>query len=188
MNWNNHSKIKGTHAFLSASKYHWINYDKKKLIDTFKNQKAAEWGTRLHAFAAECIEIGQKLPRSNKTLNRYVNDVIGYRMTPEQVLYYSEYCFGTADAISFKKNILRIFDYKSGVNKAHPEQLMIYAAIFCLEYDIKPGEIEYDLRIYQNDDVWNIEATADDILPIMDTIVSFDRMLNKLNSLEVEND
>jgi hypothetical protein len=36
----------------------------------------------------------------------YVNDAIGYQMTPEQPIYYSENCVGTADAISFKNDFL----------------------------------------------------------------------------------
>ena len=30
----------------------------------------------------------------------YVNDGVGFKLTPEQILYYSPYCYGTADAIS----------------------------------------------------------------------------------------
>lgn len=108
MNWNDHSKLVGLHAFLGASKYHWINYDAARLAETYASYQAKENGTRLHAFAAECIALGQKLPKSKKTLNAYVNDAIGFRMTPEQVLYYSGNCFGTADSITFKNNLLRI--------------------------------------------------------------------------------
>jgi hypothetical protein len=46
-----------------------------------------ERGTRLHAFAAECIKLKQTLPRSHKTLNMYVNDAIGYRMNPDDIDY-----------------------------------------------------------------------------------------------------
>ena len=31
MKWNDHSRISGLHAFLGASKYHWINYNEEKL-------------------------------------------------------------------------------------------------------------------------------------------------------------
>ena len=75
MKWNDHSSLQGQHAFLSASNYHWINYDNEKLIQYFNNYRDAEKGTMLHAFAAECITLGQKLPKSQKTLNNYVNDV-----------------------------------------------------------------------------------------------------------------
>ena len=101
MQWNDHSRLTGQHAFLGASKYHWLNYDAQRLADAYMNFQAKEKGTRLHAFAAECITLRQKLPKSKKTLNAYVNDAIGFRMNPEMVLYYSENCFGTADAITF---------------------------------------------------------------------------------------
>ena len=94
MQWNDHSRLVGQHAFLGASKYHWLNYDTQRLVDAFMSCQAKEKGTRLHAFAAECINLKQKLPKSKKTLNAYVNDAIGFRMDPEQVLFYSENCFG----------------------------------------------------------------------------------------------
>lgn len=78
MNFNKHSNLEGLHAFLGASKYHWINYDEKKLIDSYTNFRAAQKGTELHEFAATCIKLRQKLPKSQKTLNMYVNDAIGY--------------------------------------------------------------------------------------------------------------
>jgi hypothetical protein len=184
MNWNEHSRLRGCHAFLSASQYHWINYSEDKLIDRYTTFKAAEQGTRLHDFAATCIELGQKLPRSKKTLNMYVNDAIGYKMTPEQILYFSENCFGTADTISFRHGMLRIHDYKSGVVPAHIEQLMVYAALFCLEYKHKPGNIEMELRIYQNNDINIFNPTAEDILPIMDKIRRFDKLIDKMKERE----
>lgn len=180
MNFNEHSKLRGCHAFLSASSYHWLNYSDEKLITTYSNLLAKQKGTELHDFAAKAIELGVKLPKSKKTLNMYVNDAIGYRMTPEQVLYYSDNCFGTADAISFRNNFLRIHDLKTGATPAKMEQLLIYAALFCLEYRIKPGDIEIELRIYQNDDYTYCNPTAVDIVPIMDKIISFDKIINKL--------
>ena len=78
MNFNNHSKLEGLHAFLGASKYHWINYSEEKVADTYLKFLAVQKGTTLHAFAAQCIELGQKLPQSRKTLNMYVNDAIGH--------------------------------------------------------------------------------------------------------------
>lgn len=185
MNFIRHGDLRGKHAFLGASKYSWINYDEERLSEAFKRYNAVEWGTRLHAFAAECIAIGQKLPRSKKTLNMYVNDAIGYRMTPEQPLYYSDNCFGTADAISFRDGFLRIHDLKTGtVVPGHMEQLMIYAALFCLEYHEKPAEIAMELRIYQNDEVVVCEPEVDDIVPIMDKIVTFDKVLSRLRAEE----
>lgn len=184
MDWNNHYNLAGQHAFLGASKYHWINYDETKLMDSYANFKAAQRGTELHEFAAQCIKLGQRLPKSQKTLNLYVNDAIGYKMTPEQVLYYSENCFGTADSIAFRNNFLRIHDYKSGVTPAKMEQLKIYAALFCLEYKVKPSTIEMELRLYQSDDVVYHNPTAEEILPIMDKIVAFDKIIAKMKQEE----
>ncbi len=105
-------------------------------------------------------------------------------MTPEQVLYFSENSFGTADAISFRNNLLRIHDLKTGVTPAHMEQLEIYAALFCLEYAIKPSEIEMELRIYQLDDVLIFQPTVEDIAPIMDKIRTFDKILKRIKAEE----
>ena len=184
MNLNKHSLFEGQHAFLGASKYHWINYDENKLVESYSNYMAAQRGTELHEFAAQCIRLGQKLPKSQKTLNMYVNDAIGFRMTPEQVLFYSENCFGTADSIAFNKDFLRIHDFKSGVTPAKMEQLMIYAALFCLEYRKRPGDIGMELRLYQSDDIIVATPTAENIAPIMDKIVSFDKLITKLKSEE----
>ena len=137
MNFNRHSDLEGRHAFLGASNYHWINYTPEKLDFVFSTYLAKEKGTELHDFARRCIELGIRLPKQKKTLNLYVNDAIGYKMTPEQPLYYSENCFGTADSISFRNNFLRIHDYKSGTTPASMHQLEIYAALFCLEYKIE---------------------------------------------------
>lgn len=181
MNFNNHSKLSGMHAFLSASQYHWIRYSEEKIVDRYNKMLAVKKGTELHDFASKCIELGQKLPKSKKTLNAFVNDAIGYRMETEQVLFYSENCFGTADAISFneKERFLRIHDLKTGVIPAHFEQLMIYSAMFCLEYGHDPANIKIELRIYQNDEVIVMEPEAQDIADIMDTIVRFDKLIDK---------
>lgn len=184
MKFVNHSALIGSHAFLGASKYHWINYDEEKLLASYNNFLAVQRGTELHDFAAQCIRLGQKLPRNNKTLNMYVNDAIGYKMTPEQVLYYSENCYGTADSIAFKDNLLRIHDLKTGAIPAHMEQLMVYAALFCLEYKMKPGLINMELRIYQNDSVIVQTPGADAILPIVDKIIQFDKLINKIKERE----
>lgn len=184
MNWKDHSTLKGSHAFLSASKYHWLNYNDEKLVDSYIRAKAAERGTILHEFAATCIELGQKLPATKQTLNMYVNDAIGYKMRPEQVLYYSPNCYGTADTISFKKNFLRIHDLKTGETPARIEQLEIYAAIFCLEYGYRPGDIKTELRIYQNDEILHHEPEADEIGPIMDKIVHYDKIITELQGKE----
>ncbi len=180
MIFNAHSNLVGQHAFLSASKYHWINYDEEKLDRTYIAALAARRGTELHEFAHEAIRLGIKLPKTRTTLNMYVNDAIGYRMTPEQVLYHSDNCFGTADAISFRRNKLRIHDLKTGVTPTSEHQLEVYAALFCLEYRFKPFDIETELRIYQNDECRIYEADPDVITHIMDRIVVFNRRIENI--------
>ena len=184
MNFNKHLNLEGQHAFLGASKYHWINYSEDKIAESYSRFLATQKGTQLHAFAAQCIQLGQKLPRSRKTLNMYVNDAIGFKMIPEQVLFYSENCFGTTDAIAFRNNFLRIHDYKSGMVPAHMEQLFVYAALFCLEYKIKPADIEMETRLYQSDDILISNPTAEDIVPIMDKIITFDKIISKIKEQE----
>lgn len=180
MNFNKHSGLDGHHAFLSPSKYHWVNYDEEKLDRVFSARMASQRGTDLHQFALDAIRLGVKLPRSPKTMHLYVNDAIGYRMTPEQVLFYSENAFGTADAISFRRNKLRIHDLKTGLSPSSVKQLEVYAALFCLEYRFKPFDIEIELRIYQNDEVQIFEADPDVITHIMDKIVTFDKRVTAL--------
>lgn len=184
MIFNKYSQLEGQHAFLGASKYHWINYNEEKIADAYKKFLATQKGTVLHDFAAQCIKLGQKLPKSHKTLNMYVNDAIGYRMTPEQVLFYSENCFGTADAISFRNNLLRIHDLKTGQVPAHMEQLLVYSALFCLEYKKRPSEIDIELRIYQSDEVLYHNPTSEEIVPIIDKIITFDKIIVKLKNEE----
>lgn len=185
MNFKKHSELEGTHAFLSASNYHWLGYCVDKLADVYRNKHiAAKKGAQLHEYAAFCIRLGQKLPRSKKTLNMYVNDAIGFRMTPEQILYFSNNCYGTADAISFRNDFLRIHDLKTGITPASMKQLMIYAALFCLEYSVKPNEIGMELRIYQNDDIAYLNPDSDDIFHIMDKIITFDQVLKELQAEE----
>ena len=181
MKFNNHHNLEGLHAPFSASQSHWLRYDDEKIIETYQNKKAALLGTRLHEFAKEAIELGIKMPRSKKTLYAYINDAIGYKMNPEVVLFYSERFFGTADAISFRNNFLRIHDLKTGKTPVHMEQLLVYAALFCLEYKVKPIDIHIELRIYQNDDcdIWNPES--EDIEFIMNKIIVLNKELEKLD-------
>lgn len=184
MNFNKHSNFEGQHAFLGASKYHWINYSEDKVAESYSRFLATQKGTQLHEFAAQCIRLGQKLPKSKKTLNAYVNDAIGFKMIPEQILFYSDNCFGTADAIVFRGDELRIHDLKTGVIPAHMEQLEVYAALFCLEYKVKPADIRMELRLYQSDDILVANPTVEDIAPIMDKIITFDKIINKIKEQE----
>lgn len=180
MNFNDHSRLEGQHAFLSASKHHWVNYDEVKLVLTFSRYQAAQKGIEYHELAQRLIRMGVKLPKSNKTLNLYVNDAIGFKMQTEQILYYSDNCYGTTDAIVFRNNHLRIHDLKNGFSPTSINQLLIYAALFCLEYGIRPDNIEIELRIYQSDEVVVYAPQSEEVLRIMDKIIFFDKRLDEL--------
>ena len=116
----------------------------------------------------------------------YVNDAIGYKMTPEQVLYYSEYSFGTADAISFGRNVLRIHDLKTGVSPVSMDQLMIYAAWFFLEYrkEVNFQKSRTELRIYQNQEVIVHTPTNHEISEVMEKVIHGVAVIDK-NLMEV---
>ena len=184
MNFIKHSNLSGLHSIFSPSQYSWLRYDDDKALEVYANKKAVEMGTRLHEWAKNTIDLGLKQPKSKKTICTYVNDAIGYRMDTEVVLYYSDRFFGTADAISFKNNVLRIHDLKTGKIPASIEQLEIYAALFCLEYKVKPHDIEMELRIYQNDEVLYHNPDPDDIKAIMEHIVHLDNLLEKVEREE----
>lgn len=181
-----HYNLEGLHAPFSPSQSSWLRYDDEKIVEFYLNKKAAARGTKLHEWAKKTIDLGIKQPRSKQTLYAYVNDAIGFRMETEVVLFYSERFFGTADAICYRKGpdgryLLRIHDLKTGKTKVDMEQLQIYAALFCLEYGIKPGNIDFELRIYQNDDNLVDNPTAEHILPIMDRIIHLDKIAAKID-------
>lgn len=177
-----HSNLSGCHAPFSASKSHWLRYSDDKAVEYLENLEAKEVGTRIHEWACETIKLGIKQSRSKKTLNSYVNDAIGFGMSPEVVLFYSEYFFGTADAISFDGKVLRIHDLKtgkSGTIEKHIEQLYIYAALFCLEYQFKPEDITIILRVYKSDDILEEIPEAMTIRDVMNTIIHLDTFVRK---------
>lgn len=200
-----HLNLQGKHAILAPSQPNWLRYTDDQLYQKYVSGYSQAMGTSLHELAETLISNNLKLKKGDKltvlshllsdgipkevidieriysNFMTYVNDAIGFKLTPEQVLYYSDYCFGTADAISFRNNFLRIHDYKSGTNPAKMEQLLVYAALFCLEYKIKPGEIETELRIYQNDEIVFHNPTADEILPVMDAIIHHSKTLERIN-------
>lgn len=186
MRFNEHSDLEGQHAFLSASSYHWLNYDDEKLRARWLNAQAARRGTELHDFAHQAIRLRRRQPKTKDALNRYVNDGIGFRMKCEQVLCYSENAFGTADTIAFeeRQNTLRIHDLKTGAIPGKIEQLRVYAALFCLEYGFRPGELEIILRIYQDVEVLEEKADVDDIAHIISKIVVFDDMIRDFKRFE----
>ena len=187
MKFYDHKNLAGLHAPFTASQSSWLRYDDDKVIEVYNNKKAAAMGTRLHEWAAETINLGLKQPKTKKTICAYVNDAIGFKMDTEVVLFYSERFFGTADAICFRNGMLRIHDLKTGkIGKIedHMEQLEVYAALFCLEYKVRPGDIQIELRVYKNDEVISWNPTAEDIVPIMDKIVHLDKLLQKIDREE----
>jgi hypothetical protein len=184
MNFNSHFDLRDKHSFLSPSNYHWLNYTPEKLESVYRNNQAKEEGVILHNFASLAISKKIKLANVKKALNMFVNDAIGFRMDSEQILYYSHNSFGTADAISFRDNILRIHDLKTGITKPSFKQLDIYAALFCLEYGVDPEQIQIEQRLYQGN---GFEVNIPDplyISDIMKLVIEFDIIIDniKLNS------
>ena len=194
MKFNNHYNLSGLHAPFAASQSAWLRYDDDKAREVYERRKSAELGTRLHAWAKETIDLGIKQPRSKKTLYEYVNDAIGFKMSTEVVLFYSDRFFGTADAISFREDrktgryVLRIHDLKTGVvgdPDKHFEQLKVYAALFCLEYKFKPSEIDIVLGVYKKDEVAFCEPEPEEIVEIINKIIHLDKLLLKIDNEEV---
>lgn len=211
MNFNKHFDKIGKHARLSASLWRWINDDEESLTKRLCSQYATDIGTILHNVAYNHIKYRIKLNKYDKknvmleilsngipaividtidfdsmyeNLMAYVNDGIGFAMEPEVVLCYSNNFFGTADAIKYSERdrFLRIHDYKSGTTPAHMEQLLIYAALFCLEYRIKPSELDgSELRIYQSNEILYHNPAPEEIAVVCDKIVTFDKYLSEIN-------
>lgn len=179
MNFNPHYDLEGRHAPFSASSPSWLRYDDAKLLNRYSSMQAAAFGSRLHEWAKETIDLGIKQAEVGKTINMYVNDAIAFGMKTEVVLFFSKFFFGTADTIAFRNNFLRIHDLKTGEHPATREQLMVYAALFCLEYKIRPEDINIELRIYQSNkiDIW--QPTAAEIAAIMANIVHKNNVLEK---------
>lgn len=207
MIWNRHPKLEGTHAFLSASKYSWLYKNDVDIVEAYKNSYAQTIGTMMHSFAADCIGFREKLRKGDMrlvkldlmrkgvpefvidlrdsfpTLMRYVNDAVDFQMDQEVLLYYSDYCYGTVDAISVTKDILRIHDLKTGVTPAKMDQLLIYSALFYLEYGYKPEAMHTELRIYQMDDIVAHTPEPEEVREVMEAIVRADRVLQKLKEV-----
>lgn len=200
MIFNDHSKLEGQHAFLGASKFRWMNWDDDTLEKRYYGQYAQQLGTSLHELADSLIKSRIRLNKSDRKiidlhlynsripkgaynteevlLNMlpFVNDAIGFRMESEVILFYSYQAFGTADAILFneKEKLLRIHDLKTGVSPTHMEQLIVYAALFCLEYRKKPQDITIILRIYQNFEIMEYTPDHMEVEKVMEMIKSRD--------------
>lgn len=181
MIFNQHSDLNGKHAFLSASSYSWLNYDISKLETVFVNDKKRREGTELHDIASALVVKRIKVANLKKAFNMFVNDAIGFNMESEKVLYYSDYCFGTADAISFNDNFLRIHDLKTGFTPTKFAQLDIYVALFCLEYNQKPGKIQIEQRIYQGNEIRVQIPDPKVIASIMKQIIMFTKHLESID-------
>lgn len=137
------------------------------IYQKYKDEKSNE----LNDFGKRMLSSFSRLPKETlSTVQKYINDAVGYRMTPEQPLQYTDYIFGTADAISYRDGILRIHDLKTGKTAVHMEQLVVYAALFFLEYRLFPEKTEIHLRIYQNDDIIEYDPRAEEIRHVMDAI------------------
>jgi hypothetical protein len=176
------------------------------MYNRYFSSYAAPIGTVLHAEAEDRIRKGLRINTGEKNslklalyraidipdevvdeldfepifqnLRSYVNDSIGFRMDPEVILYNNDLCYGTVDAISFRNNFLRIHDLKTGTTPAHIEQLLKYAALFCLEYKVDPKDIQSELRIYQLNEVSIFNPEPNEIREFCDYVL----MTNKLNS------
>ena len=151
----------------------------------FTKYKCLEPDSKLAGYGMVLMRQIGTLPKEVfETAKHYINDGIGYRMQVEQPLVYSEFIFGTADTISFRDGVLRIHDYKSGDGPVHMDQLIIYAALFCLEYMIKPRDIKVELRIYQAGEVVVHEPSSEELEDIMDHIINTNRYVEKLKAKE----
>lgn len=206
MIFNKHDELVGRHAFLGASQHSWVNWDEEKTILSLKNSYAQKVGTLVHSKANTMILRGRPIRKQDipglelgldlylfengvplyaynaqglvKNLVPYVNDCIGFRMSPEQPLKYSDKCFGTADAIAYneKKKELRIHDLKTGQSPTSMDQLLVYSALFFLEYSkieaIDVEETRVELRIYQSEEIALYEPPPEEVMQWMDTIVT----------------
>ncbi len=183
MQWKDHSNLRNRHAVLAPSNHSWTNYDDDKLIFRFDSEQRKSLGTDLHEWAETTILLHQRMKklgmvpdliqkRPKTTIQMYMNDAVKYNMRVEQPLSYDDqYCFGTADSIILDGNTLRIHDLKTGETPASMDQLIKYAALFCLEYNYDPNQLIFDLRIYQTDEIVIYKATPEEIIAMMNLIV-----------------
>lgn len=174
MNLNKNTKLTGQHAFLSPSTYHWLDYEPDKLRSVFFNRQQTKRGDELHAYAQRAIDLRIKQADNGSTLSMYINDAIGFLMAAEVPLFYSVDCFGTADSLGCREErgllTLRVSDLKTGISPADIKQVKIYAALFCYEYSFTPDQLQFILRIYQNNAIEELIADPMDIFHVMDRI------------------
>lgn len=169
------------HAFLSpSSAKHWLGKDKEYLKKKLKAEESRFLGTKKHEIAEWDIKLKQKRPNNGNTFNMYVNDAIGYMMDSEVKLNYSKWCFGTADALGFHDGVLRIHDLKTGEGRTYMDQLLCYAALWCLQHDVDPKNIRIELRIYQSGNVIVHEPTLDEMVHTIDYIVASSKWLDEI--------
>ncbi len=183
MRFNKHLRLQGAHAFLSPSSYHWVNYTPDRLIERWTAAQASAYGVVQHEYAKREIDAG-RLSDISGIIGLYINDCIEHKMQTEQMLFYSENCFGTADAIGMRYRHLKIFDLKTGVTPGSVHQLEVYAALFCLEYGFDPSKLTIELRIYQDTEVKVYDADHEDIAYIMDKIKEFDSLIEQIKREE----
>ena len=161
---------------------------KEKLPKTTNNIiKSVKYGIfGMEGVSQELVDFISVLPKEVfETLRIYVEDCIGFRMEPEKLLHYTDNCFGTADAISFEGNILRISDLKTGDTPAHMEQLFVYDALFCLEYHFRPDQIKIENRLYQFGEVQELlEVPSELILDYMNNIIKKDKIIQQIRGRE----
>ena len=215
MIWNEHLEIKGRHSLFAPSNPSWMNYsmepeDEGVIFQRFCSQYAALIGTITHEFAEDHIKYNQRLKKQHSSelliallkagipsividldyifpnVMNYVNDAISYRMDCEISLKYSEFCFGTADAICFrdiKGKELRIHDLKTGKGATHLDQLLSYSALFFLEYgklyNAEPNNTSVVLRIYQGGDILEDMPEPDRIYAASKQIIALDKRAAK---------
>lgn len=208
MTFNKHSELEGRHAILSPSKPYWLNYTDEALEKFYVSSYATDIGTLVHEYACDRIKFRMPIDPDNDeaknglllhlmkngipfraidldrifyNLVPYVNDGVGFKMDSEVVLKYSDFCFGTADAISVRKNWLRIHDLKTGVSPAHIEQLLIYAALFFLEYkrDYRPNTMKVELRIYKDNDITIHQPSLEEIQSTMNRIIYEEKIIRR---------
>ena len=183
MNWKSYSYLENTHAFLSPSKYHWLNYTSEKLVLTYENYKKIALGTQYHKLAAELITFAVRLPNTSASFNSFVNDAIGFKMKAEVLLFSSDNCYGTADAISFSNGVLRIHDLKTGQSPGSINQLIIYAGLFCLDYAIEAREVEeIHLRLYQNEEITEFSPTIEAVFDVVSRIEESEKIIENINT------